>query len=112
MVVTDGGMANVMKSGMITNFCPRRNVSSFRYSATDTQKRKDATRRQAELLLSASANAHTIIAAVPNHIDTEIWTPDVELYNAVEQIHKTTGIEVVQVDNNGIAFWSRPGQCL
>jgi len=43
---------------------------------------------------------------------SEIWTPDVELWNQMESIQSSFANGFAQVDSNGRVYWSRPGHLL
>ena len=42
--------------------------------------------------------------------ETQIWVPDLELYNAVAPMSETMSAQYAEVSSNGTIFWSRPGR--
>jgi nicotinic acetylcholine receptor alpha-10 len=55
-------------------------------------------------------NDTTFIVESNSKENSDIWTPDVELYNAEESFDEAFTIKAALVDSSGLVFWSRPGK--
>ncbi|KAF8061055.1 CHRNA7 [Scenedesmus sp. PABB004] len=61
---------------------------------------------------AAAFNVSRLWFANAQQGDTEIWQPDVVLWNGAQPIASTLGQEPLAVDPGGRVFWSRPGTFL